>query len=248
MNYQKGNALILLVLVGSVAAVIYLSLMKQTPSQKKEVSEDLASKISLLPKNNSEKKLVNNENQLTQPENTKLPSDEVLNPFNTIVKRNLSNDDQKISNDNQKNKIITSENLIKKAPNGLTLPNSTTYLSGYDILNQSGRMNITIDNSLSQSNIIILLYFKKSHYNEIRENKLVRAVYIQSGDSFVMNNLDSGEYQLQWIDLSTKQAYKNKAFSVYQDHIYAYDRTFVFSNNQNLNKDFTHIDINKIYK
>lgn len=170
-----------------------------------------------------------------------IQDNEALNPFIVTYTKTAP-----IQQPNSKNNTAVKEptrkaheNLIKTAPNGFQLPNQTNYLTGYNVNPQNGKLNITIDNSVGLSNLVIFLYFKKP-YAEQRNldlNRLSTAIYISAGDKFTFTKVPSGYYKIVWVNLANKKAFKSKDFAVFQDNKYAYDRIFTFYPNSSTHQN-----------
>lgn len=185
-----------------------------------------------------------------------IQSNETLNPFITSLNSNppktiTAGTPSKVEQSSKKAPKPSNPNQIKIAPNGFEFPSKTSYLLGYPVKNQSGKLNITISNVVGQSNLAVFVYLKKpySEHKNVDLNELTSAIYVAAGDTFTFKNVNSGYYRIVWLNLANKKAYRSKEFAVFQDNKYAYDRIFTFypNNTQPQNKA-TQISLNTLYK
>lgn len=249
MNYQKGNIVIIILICLLIGTFCYLATLKfqgirednaQTDKQLKQ-NPSLAQNLNVSAPNLPSQPSQPNIN--TPQQSVVLDEGEVLNPFDSTIQRNIQTNAQVLSNQMTAaandvaalSNLVDSPNLILIAPNGKELPAGTGYLTDYPINNRYGHLNIKINNMQGKSNILVFLYHLRSYDSKPSDSnkKISRAAYVQSGYEFDLAELQSGYYLLEWIDLSTKKAYQNKPFLIYQDNFYAYDRVFNFNNNLN---------------
>lgn len=249
MNYQKGNVVIILLICLLIGAFYYLATLKyQGIREDKAQAEKLLKEKNSLAQNQTSSSpnlppMPNQPQLSTHQQSVVLNEGEVLNPFDSTVQRNIQTNAQVLSNQPAAaandvatlNNLVDSPNLILIAPNGKDLPAGTGYLTDYPINNRYGHLNIKINNMQGKSNILVFLYHLRSYDSKPNDSnkKISRAAYVQSGYEFDLSELQSGYYLLEWIDLSTKKAYRNKPFLIYQDNFYAYDRVFNFNNKTN---------------
>lgn len=264
MKYQNGNVVIILLICLLVGAFYYLATLKYQGIREQKAKEEKA----LKELNNQAHLQAVNQAQIPPLENTILPDNaqqhqqhvqlnagEVYNPFDTTVQRTIQTNQQVLSNKSVAatndvaalNHLVESPNLILIAPNGKEFPAGTGYLTDYPIHNRFGHLNIKINNMQGKSNIAVFLYHLRSYDSKPSDEhkQLSRAAYVQAGYEFDFTELQSGHYQLEWVDLSTKKAYRNQPFLIYQDNTYAYDRVFTFSNKSN-NKAISNISLQTI--
>ena len=140
-------------------------------------------------------------------------NNEMLNPFLSTYSKNPTKPHSNTTNTKAPNltKAKANTNLINTAPNGHQLPSQTSYLNGYPVKNQNGKLNITINNSLGHSNLIVLLYLKKPYSDQKNTdlNTIFAATYVSAGDDFNFTKVPSGHYRIVWINLANKKAFKS---------------------------------------
>ena len=273
INSQKGNIVILLLICILGAAFYFLATLKlKMNSAIKPNPDQNAVSTPLLPNKQEEANKTLSYTDLNTL-NTHPPIDnqyynqsvlyknEILNPFDDISARELSknqipnNKPNQLQTDNRRNLdvaqingLIQSPNLIRVSPKGFDLPANSEYLYGYPVLDNNGSLNITINNYNGKTNLLVFLYYVAPLDKDVRTPKkhISRAMYVQAGSEFLIQGLNSGYYELEWVDLSNKKAFANKPFSIYQDNKFAYDRVFNFSN-KDKKTNIIPIPLSKIY-
>lgn len=261
MKYQKGNVVIIILICLLIAAFYYLATLKYQGIREEKAKQEKELKT----QNKKSQQNVAIPQQLPPLQTEQLSGmaqqqvvlndGEVLNPFDSTVQRKIQTNDQILANKPIAapndvaaiNHLVESPNLILITPNGKELPAGTGYLKDYPINNRHGHLNIKVNNTQGKSNILVFLYHLRPYDSKPSDSrkKLSRAVYVQSGFDFDLSELQSGHYVLEWVDLSTKKAYRNKPFLIYQDNFYAYDRIFNFNNRQE-NKSVSAISLQAI--
>lgn len=258
MKYQKGNVVIILLICFFIGAFYYLATLKYQSIREDKAEQAKAAKNQPQQQPNSNLPTLDNNQFIDtamQSQNVVLNEGEVLNPFDSTVQRNIQTGKQVLSNKTPTttndvavmNNLVESPNLILIAPNGKELPYGTGYLTDYPINNGYGHLNIKINNSQGKANLLVFLYHLRPYDSRPADSnkQLSRAAYVQSGYDFDFSSLQSGHYVLEWVDLSTKKAYRNKPFLIYQDNFYAYDRVFTFRNKAE-NKSVSSISLQSI--
>lgn len=247
MRNQKGNIVIILIIGLLVCAFYYLATLKYKTIKENEKNAEKTAELEKLQSSlASGNKPAHFPSPTTNIATAQQPAvvlgpDEVLNPFDSTVARSVQTSQQVLSTNAKAaasndvaaiNGIVESPNLILIAPNGKELPIGTGYLPDYPINNMDGSLNIKINNTHGKSNLLVFLYHLRPYDSKPSDTRktISRAIYVQGGHEFNLEQMQSGHYQLEWVDLSTKKAYRNKPFMIYQDNKYAYDRVFNFSN------------------
>ena len=107
--------------------------------------------------------------------------------------------------------MIATSNYVRSelAPNGAPFPLTSSYLSGYEIQNNSGSSSLYVSNSKNDNDVYLKLV-------SINENKFlaVRHVFIKAKSDFKIENLTSGKYEVQYLDLVAGLAGRSESFSV----------------------------------
>lgn len=93
------------------------------------------------------------------------------------------------------------------APNGVAFPESTAYITGYDVKNNDGTSSLMIDNMKNDHDVYLKLI-------SLQDNKAltVRHVFIKAKTDFKMENLTSGKYEVQYLDLVAGLVGKSETF------------------------------------
>lgn len=264
MKHQNGNVVIILLICLLVGAFYYLATLKyqgirEQKAHDEKTLKELSKQAHLQAVNQPQIPPLENptptDTVQQHQQHVQLNAGEVYNPFETTVQRTIQTNQQVLYNKPiaaandvaALNHLVESPNMILIAPNGKEFPAGTGYLIDYPINNRFGHLNIKINNMQGKSNIAVFLYHLRSYDSKPSDarKKLSRAAYVQAGYEFDFTELQSGHYQLEWVDLSTKKAYRNQPFLIYQDNSYAYDRVFSFSNKNN-NKAISNISLQTI--
>lgn len=254
MKHQNGNVVIIIMICLLIGAFYYLATLKYQGIREEKAKQDTTLKDqnkTTQPSGATALQLPNLDNphfngmaQQSQ-QHVVLNEGEVLNPFDTTVQRQIQTTGQILSNKSFAapndvaaiNNLVQSPNLILITPTGKEIPAGTGYLNDYPINNRYGHLNIKISNAQGKSNLLVFLYHLRPYDSKPSDSnkQISRAAYVQAGYEFDFSQLQSGHYLLEWVDLSTKSAYRNKPFLIYQDNFYAYDRVFNFNNRQENN-------------
>lgn len=102
-------------------------------------------------------------------------------------------------------------------PVGYMWPNSSSYLSGYKILNNNGLSTLTVDNTLNSNDVFIKLYYLDGNPYPVRH------FYIEKNDVFILNNIRPGMYDVRYQNLSTGALSKSELFFLAEDTEYIPD-------------------------
>ncbi len=95
------------------------------------------------------------------------------------------------------------------APNGSEWPNKAAYVEKYPIARADGRSQITIDNGSNDTDMFVKLVALDAN-----RTMPVRHAYIPARTSFTMNKVDSGEYDIRYMDLSDGSLSRSEAFEM----------------------------------
>ena len=101
-----------------------------------------------------------------------------------------------------------------KADNGQPWPVSAGYIDGYPRLRSKGRSRVTIDNKRSGFDAFVkLVSISHSHSTP------VRMIYIPAGQSFEMDNISSGKYDIRFRNLSNGGLLRVDTFNLSQSEV-----------------------------
>ena len=95
------------------------------------------------------------------------------------------------------------------APNGSPWPTSASYVAGYKRLHTNGRSTVTVDNSRNASDVFVKLVFLDS-----AQAYPVRVFFIPAYNSFTVNGIRAGNYDVRYRDLSTGGISRTEQFSL----------------------------------
>jgi hypothetical protein len=93
------------------------------------------------------------------------------------------------------------------APNGQAFPETSAYLTGYELGNNTGISSLLVNNNKNDNDVYLKLV---THENK----KVVRHVYIKAKSEFKIENLSTGTYEIQYMDLVAGLVGKSVVFSV----------------------------------
>ena len=101
----------------------------------------------------------------------------------------------------------------KLDPNGDPWPTQSGYLSGATTGNNSGRSNITIDNSRLDSDVFLKLVWR-SNGGVVA----VRLIFITAKEKFQIRDVDQGSYDVMYQDLDTGRMSRSEKFTLEEIH------------------------------
>lgn len=97
-----------------------------------------------------------------------------------------------------------------KAPNGADWPLEANYVDGYPLLNTGGLSSVTVDNSRNDSAVFAKLVALEGDTNFYP----ARSFYIPAHGSFTLRNVSSGNYDIRYRDLTSRQLSRSENFSL----------------------------------
>lgn len=102
------------------------------------------------------------------------------------------------------------------APNGSVWPTYAAYVTNYPKLNTIGLSSVTVDNTQNDSEVFVKLV-------SIRDNKShpVRVFYIPKFETFKINNVDAGLYDIRYRDLTTGGLARSESFTLEEISTYS---------------------------
>ncbi len=105
--------------------------------------------------------------------------------------------------------IISSSKYVRPvtAPNGSAFPETTAYISGYELANNSGNSSLSVDNLRGENDVYLKLI-------SLQDKKAVRHVFIKAKSEFKIENLTTGKYEVQYLDLVAGLVGKSEVFTV----------------------------------
>ena len=98
------------------------------------------------------------------------------------------------------------------APNQTPFPESTSYLSGYEIRNNQGSSSLHVDNTKNDNDVYLKLLSVEN-----KKLAVVRHVLIKGKTDFKIENLSAGQYEIQYLDLVAGLAGRSVVFSVSEE-------------------------------
>lgn len=108
-------------------------------------------------------------------------------------------------------KIISQSSYVRPAtaPNGVAFPETSSYISGYEIAKNDGQSSLMVYNAKNANDVYLKLI-------SIEGEKVstVRHVLIKGKTDFKIENLSTGKYEIQYLDLVAGLAGKSEIFSV----------------------------------
>ncbi len=112
--------------------------------------------------------------------------------------------------------LMTMEDIVQSqyvrsatAPNGQAFPETTSYIAGYEILENTGKSTLAIENMKNESDVYLKLL---SHKNG--KVGVARHVLIKAGSNFTVDNLSIGKYEIQYLDLTAGKGGRSEIFTV----------------------------------
>ena len=96
-----------------------------------------------------------------------------------------------------------------KAPNGSLWPSTAGYVHGYPLARSNGPSELTIDNSSNSGDMFVKLV-------AIGADKTlpIRHAYIPAHQSFTMNKIRAGRYDVRYMDLSDGSLLRSEEFNL----------------------------------
>lgn len=95
------------------------------------------------------------------------------------------------------------------APNGSSWPSSAGYIAGYRLIKNNGLSIVTVDNSRNASDVFVKLVSLDG-----AQAYPVRQFYIPAFDSFTLNNVTAGSYDIRYRDLGNGGLSCSESFNV----------------------------------
>lgn len=101
----------------------------------------------------------------------------------------------------------------ERAPNGQPWPGEANYISKYPKLNSNGHSRLTIDNRRNGADVFVKIF------QVGRSERPVRHLYIPSGQSFIVQSIASGRYDIRYQDLSSGLIFRSEDFLLEQREV-----------------------------
>jgi hypothetical protein len=102
---------------------------------------------------------------------------------------------------------------ITVADNGSAFPVGSGYVNGYAQSATDGSSILKVDNSKNDGNAFIKLVIAGSK----KSDPPIRAAFIKAGESFTMDNIKSGIYELKYQNLTSGQKSLSQSFELKED-------------------------------
>lgn len=93
--------------------------------------------------------------------------------------------------------------------NGLPFPSTSGYISGYPQEFTDGNSSITIDNSNNDSDVFVKLFSLNT-----ASSAPIRVFFIRAYDSFILENVSAGDYELRYRDLDSGALSRTDSFTL----------------------------------
>lgn len=106
------------------------------------------------------------------------------------------------------------------APNGVAWSRSSGYVRGYPKRNYGGNSTLTIDNAGTGNSFFVKLV-------DIADGKPrgVRYIKVNPNDSFTMNELRPSNYEIRYLNINDRRAYRSEPFSINETTVQTYNGT-----------------------
>jgi hypothetical protein len=98
---------------------------------------------------------------------------------------------------------------ITKADNGRPFPQKSGYVAGYPRMARNGYSNLTVDNSQNNSNVFVKLFALDRH-----PPQSVRVFFIRGGEKFTTKNIQAGNYDVRYRDLTSGRLSRTDSFAL----------------------------------
>lgn len=252
--YQKGNIFLGFIVTFIIISMIYFLIV---PEAKNRADKNNPQPSELA-------KQISESNNLPLPEQPKQAYDGSFswtnkvditeNPFGN-PEADLSNtfkfpERKKVPQDTQlttpTHEIIEVSNVFKDTPTGYDFPRESGYLDGFPYKFDKGSLLLTVNAEATKTDIMIYLFRLNNIQKTEKHSPLfARAIFIKHGESFVVNDLESGIYSLRWLELNSGNAYEYPKFEIYQDNKFKYNRYFKFNGTKT--KSFKTIPLSSFY-
>ncbi|MFY7952762.1 MAG: hypothetical protein ACOVT5_09655 [Armatimonadaceae bacterium] len=98
---------------------------------------------------------------------------------------------------------------METAPNGVAWSQSSGYVRGYPKKNYGGRSTLTIDNAGTDNSFFVKLV-------DIADGQPrgVRYLKVNPNDSFTMDELRPSNYEIRYLNINDRRAYRSEPFSI----------------------------------
>lgn len=108
-------------------------------------------------------------------------------------------------------KIISQSNYVRPltAPNGVAFPETSSYISGYELGKNDGGSSLMVSNSKNDHDVYLKLISLEG-----AKASTVRHVFVKGKSDFKIEGLSTGKYEIQYLDLVAGLAGKSEIFSV----------------------------------
>lgn len=107
--------------------------------------------------------------------------------------------------------IVTKAEYVRpvSAPNGAAFPTETSYVSGYEVRKNDGISTLLVNNTKNDNDVYLKLI-------SIENNKTttVRHLFVKGKTEFKIENLSTGKYEIQYMDLAAGLVGRSIVFSM----------------------------------
>lgn len=117
--------------------------------------------------------------------------------------------------------VISKPSYVRpvKAPNGEPWPDKASYVSGYNIGYWGGLSTVTVDNTRNDSDVFAKLVSLDNKLDN-QHALVVRTFFIPAGESFGLQKVNPGKYDIRYQDLSTGGLSRTESFALIETVTY----------------------------
>lgn len=121
--------------------------------------------------------------------------------------------DTTLSREKEKSKALSSDGKVKVADNGSPFPSKSGYIKGYPKTATNGSSILEIDNSKNDADAFIKVVIAGSN----KSVAPIRVVLVKAGESFTMENITAGKYEVKDQDLTSGRKSRTDVFELAED-------------------------------
>lgn len=95
------------------------------------------------------------------------------------------------------------------APNGQAFPEVSAYLAGYEVMENTGKSTLAIENRKGESDVYLKLLSHKDG-----KVGVARHIFVKAGSDFMAMNITPGKYEIQYQDMTIGKVGRSEVFEV----------------------------------
>lgn len=138
---------------------------------------------------------------------------EQLAPSKSGLPQYVANPTAEVAEGNNAASVAPAYQRPSTAPNGKKWPTDSLYINGYPIARNGGLSELTIDNSSNSTDMFVKLVALDSN-----KTVPVRHAFISANQSFTMNRIKAGRYDVRYMDLSDGSLSRSESFVLEEIH------------------------------